>query len=301
MDAQIATFKGLSTEDGVINSVQEGANVEPDEGGDEGGEPGQTPPAAKPKTKSAQERIDQAVKRQREAERRAVEADTRYRTLEERLARIEAGGRPLTNQDSAANTPDPNAPDPSKYQYGELDTKFIADLARYETRKEIEAEKAQRNQASQTAAQAEQQKARDAFVEAGTAKYEDFREAVIDTAIRNEWPLSQTVGQLAFESPVGPDILYALASDHAEAKRVAGLSEARQAAWFGALEARISAGSSAANDRTPPTRPAVVTTTKAPPPPLRRVLGGTGTAPQTITPDTTDFSAFEAMAMQKRK
>ena len=57
--------------------------------------------------------------------------------------------------------------------------------------------------------------------------------------MRNEWPLSETLGSLIQESPVGYDIAYALASDLKEAVRISKLSAAKQAAWFGVEEARL--------------------------------------------------------------
>jgi hypothetical protein len=294
LDSQIGAFKGLSTEDGVVMGAQEGfAGPEPEEPLDGTTTPTEEAPPAKPKPKSTQERIDQAVRRQREAERRADEATGRYKSLEERLARIESGQRPLTAQEQTVNGRDPNAPDPAKYQYGELDSRYVADLARHETRKVIEAENEKRDRATQSAKDAQEAQRRTEFVKAAVAKLPDFVEVVMETAARGEWPLSKTIGELALESPDGHEILYALASDPVEAHRVAALSATRQAAWFGAQEARLSAGSSAATGARSPAM-----TTRAPPPPARRVVGNGGSNPQVVSPDTQDFAAFEALAKQ---
>lgn len=326
VDEQIGSFKGYSTKDGEVVGAQEsrplGGAVDNEtetglgyEEGDQGQQPQgqpQTPNQQQPsrKQKSAQERIDQAVSRQRVAERRADQAEARAAAQEARLAALEAraNGQALTNGQAHTNGHDPNAPDPAKYQYGELDSRYVADLARYEAQKVIEASNARTAEANR-AQQIEAHKTKvDDFAVKGAEKYEDFRDVVVDTATRNEWPLTRTVGELAMDSEHGHDILYALAQDYKEAERVAKLTPPQQARWFGIQEAKWSAASPAANrgqrgqsQRQPAQRgqndqgqqSQTVRTTQAPQPYTR--VPGSGNVQQ-VSPDTTDFAAFEAMA-----
>lgn len=317
MEAQISAFRGLSTEDGNITGVNGagGGGAEHGEHGaegdnalnvDDGGEGAPPPTAGKPKPKSAQERIDQAVKRQREAERKLDQLTGSHRTLEARLAAIEAGKAPgqqtpLTNAQQPTQR-DPNAPDPTdtrKYQYGELDARYIADVARYEAQKVIDADRQQRDQQTRSQ-QAQATKAKfEGFIEKSSEKYADFRQTVIESAERNEWPLTQTLGELIVESEHGADIAYHLATNPADAERLAKLTPAKQAAWFGAQEARYSATSPAATRgnaqemREPPAR-----MTQAPPVPVTRLRGNSGN-PSPVAPDTQDFAAFERLAMKR--
>ena len=320
VDQQISSFKGVTTNNGEVTAVQEsrplGGSVNNDEDtgvsdndGDQGAQdqhPSQQQPnQPRPRQKSAQERIDLAVKRQREAERRADVAEGRYQSLEQRFAQLEHRivNGPLTNGQAQNNAHDPSAPDPVKYQYGELDSRYIADLARHETQKTIEANNERQAQATREQQIAAHKVKVDELGQKGAQKYEDFVETVIETAKRNEWPLPRVVGELAMESDHGPDILYHLATNHAEAEKLKGMSPAQQARWFGLQEAKWSAGSSAANrgqsqqrqtqQRGQEDQGQTVRTTQAPQP-LTRVRGSGNV--QSVSADTTDFAAFEAMA-----
>lgn len=204
--------------------------------GDEGagtGEAGeqQTQQAQQQQQKAdPQKRINQAIKRQRAAERErdALRAETR--TLSDRLARLEGamstGARtaPLTAAQSGGNNANTEtAPDPSKYQYGDLDTRYIADVARFEARQTLRAEQAQQQRQTQSAkdAEAEAEKAESLrnFAAKGSERYEDFDEVVIASSQANEWPMSNTLGELVVGSDHGPDIAYFLASHQDEARR----------------------------------------------------------------------------------
>lgn len=306
-------FEGFATKDGEI--------IEQD------GNPLNTStvkPAAKAAAKPAvnkeadaakrdpQKRIDQAVAKQRAAERRAdlaeAAANSKVSALEARLARLESGGQRTNGVDNSAgaNNLDAGAPDPKRYEYGEVDAKFIRDSARYETKKEIEAER----QRSQSTAQRDQQAAAarekvatiDAWADkAPVDKYEDFQELVIEGGRNNEWPLSETLGALLLDSPVGYDIAYALASDPKEAVRISKLSAARQAAWFGTEEARLTdeAGAQARNGTGGNSRAAnPVRISQAPAVPKHQAKGGGNAEPPSAS--TTSFADFEKLAMQKQ-
>jgi hypothetical protein len=253
-----------------------------------------------------QKRIDQATARQRAAERRADLAEANLLQLERRLAAMEAEMRSLRTGgvDTAgkSTTSDPNAPQPSSYEYGELDARYIRDLAKYEARKELEAERAktQSEAARQSAEAAARERATkiDAWAQAeGAKKYDDFDEVVIQGAKDGLWPLSATLGQLILESEFGHDIAYSLASNPKEAARIARMAPEKQAAWFGKEEARLAAGAASPGETHDDIqqKPKV---TQAPIPPVHRAKGSGESNP--VSPDTTDFAAFERLAMQNK-
>lgn len=269
------------------------------------------------KHRSANERIGQAVAKQRAAERALedyrVEAARAMGALEARLAALE--GRPLTPTSKDGKPPvDKDAPRATDYEYGELDAGYIRDLAVYETRKAIAAEQTKQTAASQTEAQrreAQEFKAKaEKFEASGTDLYDDFTDVVVQGAKDGTWPLTKTFGDLMFDSDSGPHIAYYLATHVKEAQRIMGLSPSAQAAAFGRLEAAFSSTSSDAtqpeNGQQQQDKPGQGTpakqaqaapgsTTKAPPP-LKHQARGNGGKTQ-VGADTTDFAAFERLAM----
>jgi hypothetical protein len=257
--------------------------------------------AGKDYRKSAQYRIDQAVKAQRITERAFDVAQATWQAeraeLMRRLDAIEKGG--LTNNNRTAKV-DPNAPRKEDYEFGEFDPKFIADLTRYQVKQEMEAERQNEARAKQTAEQAraaaEFKAQKTAFAEAGSAKYDDFQEVVIDAGVAGEWPMGQVIGQLALSDPAGPDVAYYLATHLKEAQEIDALPPHKQAAAFGRLAARLSPTSTGAPAKTA-NGGTQTKVTQAPPPPANRARGQGGKAQP--SPDTNDFAAFERMAMAR--
>lgn len=267
------------------------------------------------KHRSANDRIGQAVAKQRAAERaldeergrRAAEMDE----LRRELASLKAGGLTAPGKDGKPPV-DKDAPRATDYEYGELDAAYIRDLAVYETRKAIAAERTTQTAAAQTEAQrreAQELKTKaDKFSATGLEDYDDFEEVVMEGAKNGEWPLSKTFGDLMFDSDSGTHIAYYLATHSKEATRIMGLSPSAQAAAFGRLEAAFSSTSSDATTQTsdPADEPgqgtskvtakaATGNTTKVSPPPKHQARG-TGGKTQ-VGADTTDFAAFERLAM----
>lgn len=255
-------------------------------------------------------RVKRAQDGRRRAEARAARAETKLSELERRLAAVEGGGTaPLTGGTKVDNDA-VKEPDPTKFELGELDPKYIRALVRWEN-SQADADRAKNQQttrqtAEQQAAAAEVAEKKAAFEEAGLDDYDDFQEVVMDTVNLPKsdpaaWPLSATVGRLLLDSDQGQHIAYMLASDPKEAKRVDKLTAAEQMRWFFQQEAKFSAENPAANedgdaevtDETTPKTPAPRQVTKAPAPPNRN-RGGTGTRQPSAA--TTDFAAFEAMA-----
>lgn len=267
------------------------------------------------KQASADKRIGKAVAKQRVAERERAALQSKYDrdigALTARLDAVEKKG--LTSGDSKSNAEpvDPNAPKPSDFEYGELDSKYIRALARYEAKLEIEGAAKVQETKTQTAAQAkataEFEQAKDNLEKVGGDKYDDFDEVVMETLSLPKddpdfWPISPTVGELVLTSEQGADIAYYLATHKSEAKELFVKSPSAQAAWFGRQEAKYSAESKAAADDTPaddvrqPTQGKPPAKTTQAPPPLKNRAKGAGGKTQG-DPATTDFKAFEAMAM----
>ena len=255
--------------------------------------------------KSVADRIGKAVRNQRAAERERDEA--RRERDEARAALAAAGKAPLTDDKKSANAVDDDKePDPKDFEFGELDAKFIRALARWETKQEIARSNKNQEKTQLTAAQQKAaddfKVAKDAFEDAGSELYDDFSEVVIQGAKDKVWPLSNTLGSLLLDSEHGPRIAYELASDPKEAKRIFGLSEARQAAWFGTQEAKLIAGSGAKTDEEDGQQGSEETDGKKPaakvskaPAPVQRARGQ-GSA-ERDGGSTNDFAAFEAKAM----
>lgn len=251
-------------------------------------------PVAKPVKKhvSPDKRIAQYRRVAGDAERRAVAA-------ERRVAELEAGGKPtekegLTPAAAAAKKTEEAAPTPDKYEYGELDSRYIADVVKFETAKALKAARAEEETTRQTEAaalqRAEYLEKAGAVRTAGLAKYEDFDETVLQSDIINT-DLTQTVHDLLLESEAAPDIAYHLATHPEEARAIFSKAPMAQAAHFGRLEARFLAEAKPAPKKAP------IVPKASPPPRIPRGGGGQFSTPAS----TTDFAAFEAKAMGPTK
>lgn len=278
------------------------------------------------------DRYENMHNRARTAESRADRAENTARALEERLARLERGEKPaLTAGDKEYNNPSnpkPDHTDADKFPYGELDPKYTAALARYETLRAMDerdnkGKDTVQEQKDAEALEAFKQRVLD-FADEGAEKYDDFQEVVIDNLANDKtnpggWPCSEVLGELLLESEHGHAIAFALASDIKEAKRIYKLPPSRQAAWFGVQEAKQESAGSAARGKQdkdeqdgqrqpegrqrnlPQPRTSQSRESKAPLPlPNQRKLNGHG---GNRVPDgaTTDFAAFEANVNAQRQ
>ncbi len=239
-------------------------------------------PEDRKRRRSGAERYRRQRERAEAAERRAYE-------LESRLAALERGTKPepdLTNGPINVKTGDVKEPDPANYTYGDLDPRFIADLADFKAEQKIavlrqemqatEQQKVAQREAEQIKARAEQ------TAQVGSERYADFNEVVIEGAEEGEWPLTQPMLEAALESEKGADILYYLASNPDEAAQVASMNVRQLDRWMGRMEAQFD-------------RPAPRKVSKAPPP-VNSARGSGGRF--SADPATSDFAAFEKMARQ---
>jgi hypothetical protein len=225
-------------------------------------------------------------RRQRE---RAEAAEARAMALEARLAALEQPQREpeLTTQVRNETTLVGQAPDPARYQYGDLDPNYLSDLADFKAEQKVQALRQElMADRQQEVAYREAEVIRDRALqvaEVGTERYPDFNEVVVEGAENDEWPLTETMLQSALDSEKGPDILYYLATHPDEAEKVARMDTRQQDRWFGRMEVQFE-------------RPAPRKVSRAPAPVNSARGSGGRFAPD---PSTSDFAAFERLANQK--
>lgn len=297
VEPSTASDDGAGQEEGAVDAEGAEEKPAPQDRSEEGDDEGRT---GRGRKQSVQERINDLTRARREAERRAE-------ALEAELARLRSGeSEPKSKSEPAVKegqeTPsddkegESGAPDPAKYEFGELDAQYIADLAKYHADQRFEQRMKELREADEAReAQRRHQEHRQRFetevVSKGSKKYEDFVEKVVVGAEKNEWALSEDVALMLLDSEVGDEIAYHLASNPEESVRVYQMPPAERARWFGRMEARFSAGGSAATGSPGKTQPV-----KAPsaPPPVTQPRGAAGKFE--ASPDTDDFAAFERMA-----
>jgi hypothetical protein len=209
----------------------------------ESDEPEQTPEEKAEKDQKSANRFTKQTRELRETKRALDE----LRAELERLKKpAEEPLTPIAKSDTVSPS---GAPDPAKYQYGELDPQFMADMIDYRADQKLaqfreELTKEQERSTAQAAAQRElaelQEKAK-TIGEQGKSKFKDFEETVINGLANDEIPMTEDLFKLVAETSVPADILYHLASDPDEAELLASLPLAKQALRIGRLEAKLSA------------------------------------------------------------
>ena len=190
--------------------------------------------------RSAQERINEAVRGQREAERRAEERDR-----EAEHWRIQA----LRNapQPQAQDPEGAGEPDPTDYEHGDLDARFIRDHATFHATRTFREESARAEVARQ---QRDQLSAFDTNAAAAAQKHPDSHEVVGRNYERAASLCTDAMRQAIISSEDGPSVAYHLASNPDEARRIAALDPISQIRALGRLEATL------ANPAAPPRNPA---------------------------------------------
>lgn len=250
--------------------------------------------AASKRKLTAAQRHAEIQQRTNELTRQLRETERQVAAALERLDTSKKGG--LTDKAPDTTVLEGDAPpDPAKFEYGELDGRYIEAKIAHGVTKALKAKDAEvetKRQADAAAArQQEMQQKYQTFEEAGTKKYDDFNEVVVESAKSGLWKPTPVLAELILTSPEGPDVAYHLASNLKEAREISGKSPLEQAAWFGRTAATFSPKPSGAATK-------VVKTTQAPPPPKSSAKGA-GVNPG-FDPATADFSSFEAEVMRKK-
>lgn len=254
------------------------------------GEPAKAdaPKADAPK-KSAQERIAELSRRKGDAERAAEAKEVENRELRARIEALERGERPATevSDEPAAPAPDDKNDDGTeKYPFGELDTKYVKDLARHEALQTVREERTREAQTRQEQAAREAAEAQEhAFVdqlEAAVKEIPDYAEKVLDGAAAGKWPLNREVDALIRDSEVGAKVAYHLATNLREAVALDKITDpVERARSFGRLEALVQTSTK------PPAKSVKTPTAEAPIPSARGTNGQ-------FTGTPSDFKSFEA-------
>jgi hypothetical protein len=221
----------------------------------------ETEGSAKPKPrKPPQDRIDEVTRNWRETER-----DRDYwRDLAMR-------SQPTTKPEAAAA--DDGEPDPSAYEHGELDARFIRDHATYHAKKTFREEQtaAQARTRAQTAIQTFEQRVEEQFPDGepdGLARLRDLK------------AIPPVVTELILDSEIGPKLADHLGNNIRELNRISALPPLQQVRELTKLELKLAS----------PPAPTPKTATDAPAPtPQVRGAGGRFT----VAADTDDFAAFE--------
>ena len=286
LDDFIAEMAGVNVAESppaVVEEAPEAAEVveEAPEAAESVEEPSEEQKAAEKaqKDEKSANRFTKQTRELRDAQRRIAE-------LEAKMApATPAEATPLTQAPEKGNDTASKAPNAENYRYGELDPQYMQDIADYRADLRIaafRAELAEENKATQQAQAAQREAAAlketaEKVATAGSSKYADFNEVVVQGAQNNEWTLTKEMFELAAETSVAADVLYHLASNPEEADTVAAMRPAQQAMWFGRMEVKYSQ---------PPARKV----TQAPEP--MASVRGAGSR-NTVPDDTDDLAAFE--------
>jgi len=277
-------FEGLESESFKDGEPEVEETVQPEPVREVMGEPAPEPEPEPVKPKqTAQERINELTRLRREAERKAESLEARLQEMERRPA-------PEPEPKPVPEAKPEGPPDPTTYDYGELDPRYITALVGYQTDQRIAAFRQEEEvKANRQQAEREQRAVQEKFAEkidAGSKKHDDYYEKVVVGAEKGEWALSPDLGKMLVESDVGDDIAYHLATHPDEALGVYRQTPVEQARYFGKLEAKFSADQSAAPGKTEAKPP------KAPPP-VMPARGADGKFQPSA--DSEDFSAFERL------
>lgn len=198
-----------------------------------------------PKKTRFQERIDELTAGKREAERKAQE-------LEDRLARLEAAKQdpePEAKPSESSEGPDPyakNEDGSDVYPLGEFDPAYLRDYTKHLIAAEREAAKVSETQAQEQARmeseRLELQQAWESRLEPARERYPDFQEKG-EELIASFDGIDPTYGEYLttqiMDLEYGTDVLYHLATNPEEAKRIVESGARRATVALGRLDAKF--------------------------------------------------------------
>lgn len=232
---------------------------------------------------TAQDRIREINAKYRDEQRQNQE-------LTSRLERLEQG---LTQRSNYEIPEGPQKPSSSDYEFGSLDDRYIEDMIDWKAEQktaekfgEVSRRQLEQQAQAQTELQVrELQSKADEMALKGASLHKDYLETVVESAYRGDYPLEQATFEALALCDNGAAVLYALATNKAEAVKVSAMSPIQQAHYVFEKNAEMS--------KTAPR------TTKASAPPsimLRGSSSRNGTAP-----DTDDLDAFEKLYFTKKR
>lgn len=290
-------------EDGVAPEQDEDEGA--DETAEEEVESEEDEEILKPKKnrKTAQERISELTAERHAAEREAQAERTARLDLERRLAQLEAGQKESEQKKPVV---DPSAPHPMeldkegnlKYPLGEWDPQYVVDLiyhtnekASEQVRQKIEQEaQARQQEEAQTKLQTEW----NTKLDTAEGEYDDLRPTI--ATLENEFKdlepqygvyLAQTIMSM----DLGPQVLYYLAQNPKEARKIVAAGPMGATLALGRLEDRIERALK------PKEKEVIVRVSKAPEPAV--ATRGVGSR-NIIAGDTDDLDAFSKVFFKKK-
>ncbi len=271
-----------------VEEASEEAPAEEAEAPEEGVEASEEAPESeeRPKKPTAKERIQELNRQKRELERRLKEVETQ--STASQLARIEkllTGEIKLPNGATSDNVDAIGAPDPTdsaKYPLGALDDRYIQDAIRFGIESRLQADRQRqaedaRKAQEQLAAQQTLEKAR-AIVAKGAELYDDFEEVVWERGLRGEYRMEEPTFRAIGKIENGADVAYFLATNEAEAAKVAAMDQDDQVLYVARKSAELAA-------KKAPKLP------KAGSPPAYQARGTSGKFE--VDPSTDDLGAFK--------
>lgn len=257
-------------------------------------------PAPKPKP-TVQDRINELV-RQREEAKREVEA--LRQEFEAKLAALKAETPKVEPKtETGEPTPDDTKEDGTpKYELGEFDPQYIRDLTKYTLAQERAAQEAQAaEQAQANEAKAAQEVMINSWnekVTAATTAYPDFMEkgqALLSGFDNLDPGYAQYLSTVLMSMDKGPDVLYYLSNNPAEATSIVNSGAQKATLALGRIEAKFLEAEAIKVLQKPK-----VSKAPAPAPANARARGSNG-AFVSVPPDTDDLDAFTQEFFKKKK
>lgn len=241
----------------------------------------------KPKKKTAQERIDEVIAKQRAAERERDE-------LRAQLEAKEAAAKPEAKTETAKTVSDDSEPNPDdtdengepKYPLGEFDPKYVKDLTKHLFEKQAAEAKAEAEAARQRELEEQARAELNESWQEKLAKTQEVYPDLMEKGMKLENAFAgltpqygDYLAQVIMSLDNGPEVLYYL-SDH--------LEEARALVAAGPQKATIGLGELNGMFKRKAETPVKVS--KAPEPPVERARGTNGRFD--VPDDTDDLEAF---------
>lgn len=228
---QLDDLNSILSDEGQQPDQQPAPEVVPEQVQDEatGVDSGTPPPPQEDAIETHRKGLETAVVAER---RKRQEAEQRAQALEAKIAEYTKTQQPQQQQDGP---PDPN-------QFQENPQEYWRQLARFEAREEMKAEKARQEQDAQARKQQEQiasfQTAAQKAVDAGKAEFTDF-DAVVNSGLA---PFMTPVMQQALVfTPNGHKVAYYLGKNPGEAARIAQMDPPSMLMELGELRAKVAA------------------------------------------------------------
>ena len=213
--------------------------VEPTEAVEKTAEPAQDQEQSEPKAEEDAKKQDPEKSKEKlnkrfdKVSKRAQEAEAKAAQLEKELNELRANGRPQEQQEQkpVVNEGKPQASQfNDAYEYAEALAEWSAEQALLRRDAEEASRKAQE-------AEAKKAEAWNAKLEKAKQELEDFDRIVQSSTVI----VSDEIKKAILESDVGPQVLYALASDEEFATKIAQMDSVKALKEIGKLEAKFEA------------------------------------------------------------